>query len=752
MNCLRRCLECDSATNYERKFMTEIANEKKITIYRTGEAIDFLKSWHGNKPFTLVAIIPDGNIEAKTFGSDKYNLAFGWINERQNKANLYFHVNVIEESIRNKKARDEDIVDVICLHVDIDHDNARNAIEKIIPKPTVVVWSGNGVQAYWKYSSAITNKEIAARKNYAMAKQLSGDKCHDVSRILRLPGTINLPDKRKKSKGRVPVLSYIITELTDWNRIYDANIFEEKEIAITKNGNGLPIKLCNIDELSEKVREYCKELIINGDDINNPRGSKKAKYPSRSESLFRVCNDLIRSGCSEEQLCGIIMNPAYKISESVLEKPNPYNYALRQANRAREIFSSEWAITEKNGKPKKCFENVLIAIRRLNLSVSYDMFRNRMTVHGITLQEFQGELNDKIITIFRSTILEKFGFDPSDRHVEDALKALCLENKFHPIKEYFSNLAWDGIPRVSRMLTDYFGADDTQLNIAISRLLMVAAVRRIVCPGVKFDTIVVLEGLQGTGKSTALLILAGDDNFCDQNVLGSDSKTLMEAIEGVWIFEICELEGMKRNDTAKLKAFASRTHDKARMAYARSSESRPRQNIFIGTTNEEHYLKDETGNRRFLPVRTGTIKLDALKQDRDQLWAEAVMLEAKGESINLPRALWSDASRIQEERMETDPWMDILQKNLNGELHHGFYRITSHDILTNILEIPSYLQKREHWSKLATLMKKLGWSGSKTITMKDGKKLKGYERPATVDELRNDKSKNNGGNGSNRNF
>jgi predicted P-loop ATPase len=183
--------------------------------------------------------------------------------------------------------------------------------------------------------------------------------------------------------------------------------------------------------------------------------------------------------------------------------------------------------------------------------------------------------------------------------------------------------------------TTYLGAEPTPLNKAIGRIVLLAGVRRIRRPGSKFDTIMVLEGPQGGGKSTAIKMLAGPENFSDQELLTLDAKAQMEALEGVWILEIAELEGISRADTAKVKAFASRSDDNARPAYARFKEKRPRQTIFIGTTNDDKYLRDMTGNRRFWPVKIGQIDLEALARDRDQLWALPIMRTGRIDSTRL---------------------------------------------------------------------------------------------------------------------
>ena len=188
-----------------------------------------------------------------------------------------------------------------------------------------------------------------------------------------------------------------------------------------------------------------------------------------------------------------------------------------------------------------------------------------------------------------------------------------------------------------------------------------------------------LEGEQGVGKSTAIKILAGPENFSDQNILTLDPKAQMELLEGVWIYELCELEGLSRADTSKVKAFASRSVDQGRPAYGRFKETRPRQAVFIGTTNDDKYLRDMTGNRRFWPVKVGKIDLEALQRDRDQLFAEAAICEEKGELLVLPEELWPAAQIEQEARLEDDPWMDILSKLHPSDLDQvaGMVRVAS---------------------------------------------------------------------------
>lgn len=180
------------------------------------------------------------------------------------------------------------------------------------------------------------------------------------------------------------------------------------------------------------------------------------------------------------------------------------------------------------------------------------------------------------------------------------------------------------------------------------------------------------------------------------------------------------------------KAFCSRTHDKARPAYGYAPIERGRTCIFIGTTNGSDYLADETGNRRFWPVATTTIDLDALTRDRDQLWAEAAAAEAKGEALVIDPALWGEAAARADARLPDDPWQDILASvetmpNANVERIDGEIRVTSELLLHEVLCINRAQVRVSDSKRLAAVMKRLGWIGPKPLRMGE-KVAKGYVR------------------------
>jgi predicted P-loop ATPase len=383
------------------------------------------------------------------------------------------------------------------------------------------------------------------------------------------------------------------------------------------------------------------------------------------------------------------------------------------------------------GDPKRTYRNAREAIKALGVACRYDEFHNRMLVGGHPIDQWAGELTDNIIVVLRQIIIEKFDFDPGKDHTADAATALCLEQRFDPVLDYLNGLEWDGIERLDEWLSTYLGADNTEFNRAVGRRTLIAAVRRVRQPGCKFDFILTLEGKEGTKKSTSIVTLAGVENFSDQTILTQSDKEQKELVRGVLMYEIADLAGMKRADVEKIKAFASRTHDRARPAYGRRREDAPRRCIFIATTNEDRYLQSQTGNRRFWPVKTSTIDIESLARDRDHLWAEAAAAEANGESLILPEELWTAATAAQEERRLEDTWDDILT-GVTGliypsdEVGVDEARVSTEELF-KALELPPGRTHPADGMRLRRAMHRLGWSGPKVIRFGD-KPRRGYFR------------------------
>jgi predicted P-loop ATPase len=237
-----------------------------------------------------------------------------------------------------------------------------------------------------------------------------------------------------------------------------------------------------------------------------------------------------------------------------------------------------------------------------------------------------------------------------------AVGAVAREHRIHPVRDWLEHLRWDGIPRIETWTSSYLGAAPTAFNHTVGALWLISAVARIFRPGVKADHMLILEGPQGARKSTAIKVLAGEDWFTDElPELGSKDAAIH--MQGVWIVEIAELDAIGRAEVSRIKAFLTRTTDRFRPPYGRYTVEVPRQCVFAGTVNPDTYLRDETGNRRFWPLRCGTIDIAALARDRDQLWAEAVHRFREGAIwwIDDP-AILAEAAAAQEARYQADAW------------------------------------------------------------------------------------------------
>lgn len=253
--------------------------------------------------------------------------------------------------------------------------------------------------------------------------------------------------------------------------------------------------------------------------------------------------------------------------------------------------------------------------------------------------------------------------------VRNAITDNCRENEFHPVWDhYLCAIQWDGKPRLDTFLRDYFGAKEQPVEYlsAVGRMFLVAMVARISEPGCQMDHMLVLEGGQGVGKTTACRILGGpwySGNLPDISL----QKEASQHLRGKWLVEVAELSAIQRAHPAVLKTFITNNAEQYRPAYGRMEVVEPRQCVLIGTTNDDEYVRDETGGRRFWPVRVGTIALDALLRDRDHLFAEAVAAY----QANVP--WWPDAefeakynAAEQQARQFTHPWLDLIQDAVIG--------------------------------------------------------------------------------------
>lgn len=267
--------------------------------------------------------------------------------------------------------------------------------------------------------------------------------------------------------------------------------------------------------------------------------------------------------------------------------------------------------------------------------------------------------------------LEKHYDITGKEKIADALTAVLTRHSYHPIRDYLSGLTWDGVPRLDRIIIDYMGAEDSELNRAMSRKHFVAAVARVFNPGCKYDYCLIMSGAEGIGKSTLLRVMGG--KWFNDSITTLEGKEGMEQLRRAWVVELGELSSIKRSDVEQVKAHLSKQVDIYRAAYARRVLEHPRQCVFCGTTNEALFLKGDTGNRRFwvIPVVAELRKYrdwsEAIRRDRDQLWAEAVHYYKQGEPLYLSEELEAQAKQRQQDFNDDndDPIVAMLDKYLN---------------------------------------------------------------------------------------
>ncbi|MEG0168130.1 MAG: virulence-associated E family protein, partial [Ruthenibacterium sp.] len=259
----------------------------------------------------------------------------------------------------------------------------------------------------------------------------------------------------------------------------------------------------------------------------------------------------------------------------------------------------------------------------------------------------------------------------SSRNHEVSFTKVADDRSFHPIRDYLKGLPeWDGKKRVENLLIRYLQADNTDYVKTVTRKTFAAAVARIYHPGVKYDCVLVLDGIQGIGKSTLFKDLVGDEYYSETlSLTDMNDKSGAEKLQGFWIMEIAELAGMKKADIEKVKAFLSTSDDKYRPSYGKTVESHPRQCIIIASVNGERgYLRDITGNRRFWVVKLKQTEQKKTwhftKEERDQIWAEAKYYYENGEKLYLEAEMIKEAEEVQREAMEVDERQGMVEEYL----------------------------------------------------------------------------------------
>ena len=383
------------------------------------------------------------------------------------------------------------------------------------------------------------------------------------------------------------------------------------------------------------------------------------------EDSTKEMNKLV---CADKECVKDMVTP-----DADLDDFDDYGDAVK-SDSTEEVTELVWDLDGKGNKQVTVnnFVNAFKSDPLLNGLLAYDMLKETIvfTRPSFTAKgSKKGDLvNDTDISIIKGRIERMHGIY-NDAKLNDAIEQVSSDNAFHPIKLYLESLTWDGVPRIDTFLVDYMGAEDNAYTREAFRKMLLAAVTRIYEPGRKFDTALVFYSEQGVGKSTLIQRLS--KGWFNDSLTNLSGKESYEAIQFAWLVELAELSALRKSDVEAVKNFISKREDTYRGAYARRVKTHKRQCVFFGSTNDDEFLKDATGNRRFFPVevkRTRKTRLifepefDAIV---DQLWAEAMEGYMLGESLTLSDEAEAIAGGTREEFTERTPIQGLIEEYLD---------------------------------------------------------------------------------------
>lgn len=520
----------------------------------TKATIDFLKKWSATGPWVLTAIIPDGKTETKSFTPEGWQKAAEWIKGYQGNRNLYFHVNPVRKALTIKASK-EDVARMGWLHIDIDpragedikdeRTRALKLLQGFKKKPTVIIDSGGGYQGFWKLDQdeyleiggSVAKAQELEAYNRQLEMEFGADHCHNVDRIMRLPGTINVPTAKKISKGRKPVLATLV----EWNDVsYPIKDFTPAVRVQTQGekglGGGRPkvVVAGNVEDVgTDKLKEWaaendkvisdhCLALIATGQDPIDP-----TKYASRSEALFKVCCDLVRAEVPDDMIYGVITG-SNEIAESVKDKPNWEGYALRQMERAHEeaidpmlrmLNEKHAVISDIGGKCRIISEVYDTAMKRTRISKqSFEDFRNRYRNRQV-----QVGTTEKGVPITKAAGV--FWIDhPNRRQYETIVFAPGQE--VEDAYNLWRGFACDSLPgNKHEGYLEHIRDNICSKNMELYYYLLGWMARMVQQPDAPGEVAVVMKGNRGTGKSFFTKILGS--LFGRHYLQVSDSKHLV---------------------------------------------------------------------------------------------------------------------------------------------------------------------------------------------------------------------------------
>jgi len=466
-------------------------------------------------------------------------------------------------------------------------------------------------------------------------------------------------------------------------------------------------------------------------------------YGLKPKDTLRALQEHFNPHCvpvwDNDQLKTCIRN-AYKYATGPAGKEDPARvFTPEKVEWDNEEDSTRaWDMDSHGESPRKTLKNAinyLYTRPELADTVKYNQFTGDLELTGeLPWHEQRGPgktWTDTDIILLKYHLSKSSKLEFSIAILWEAVHAAGMRYAYHPIRKFISELKWDGEERLNTWLNRYCGTSDNEYTQNVGRKLLLGMIARVFRPGVKFDYCVVLEGAQGIGKSTVCAILGGD--WYGDVIIDPRNKDTIDALRGKWVIELSEMEVTRRADAQALKAFVSRTSDRARLAYARAALDFPRQCVFIGTINPDDmgYLVDATGNRRFWPVKCGAgmINMNGLAAVRDQLLAEAYVAYGKGEDLYLTGDILKFAEMEQNKRMAVDPWKDVIDAYFTEE-GIGIQEISVPQVWEIVLGGQARNLGRMEQARIGRIMTQLRWWKSRP--MRGGSRQYIHKRPVEV--------------------
>ena len=374
---------------------------------------------------------------------------------------------------------------------------------------------------------------------------------------------------------------------------------------------------------------------------------------------------------------------------------------------------------DKRGKIDATIENVtkaMMSCRFVGVKIRFDEFKDEIVYSECDCEEWITFRDENYVEL-RITLAAR-GFKPVGRElIRDAVLFVASENKFDSAIEWINRLIWDGVPRINNFMTDYMGAVETYYAESVGCYLWTALAGRVLSPGIKADMSPIFVGNQGAGKSTAVAAIVPDiEFFTEVSLIGEKDADLSRKMRGSLVAEIGELRGLNSRDIESIKAFITRTHEEWTPKFKEFNTKFPRRLVFIGTTNQDQFLADETGNRRWLPIKIGEsdkIDVAAITRDRLQLWAEGkARFLANGIEYKTAENL---SVEVHSQHMLTDIWESVIDKWLHeddlltGEKPIDSSALTTQEVLVSALKFDDRQISRKEQMRVGGILKGMGF-------------------------------------------